>query len=100
MTHDGMTEWERALLATTWVPGDPLMPDNGCGSYSEVRMTETERDQANAEGDNPPPWWRPAEEYAGPTSSRTCNDCGVKWRGPDPCWVCGEHPPPWGGFAV
>lgn len=73
-----------------WSPGDPLFPDprlvfNGgtCSCCNDIdddepyqgnvvrRMVELFND-----GDNYP--------------SIRCKDCEVWWRGPDPCFVCGE----------
>lgn len=76
---------------TEWEPGDPLMPDHGLnGGISTIFMSEVERARAlEADTGTPPPWWRP--EPDGPTMSytRTCSPCGVRWRGDEPCWMCG-----------
>jgi hypothetical protein len=79
-----------------WTPGDPLMPDNGCGAMVSPSLTLEERRQALAEDDTPPPWWRPESDTTGLgyVSSRHCRPCGVRWRGDDPCWMCGGEESP------
>lgn len=77
------------MTAETWVPGDPLMPDNGCGGNSQIYMTEDTRAIVLAEGGTPPPWWRPAPEGPALGYTRSCKPCGVGWRGDEPCWMCG-----------
>lgn len=78
-------------MTTDWQPGDPLMPDNGCGAWTHVPMTSEERARAITEDqDAAPPWWRPTSE-GGPgelASTRSCAPCGVRWRGDEPCWMC------------
>lgn len=76
-----------------WVPGDPLMPDRGLGSHGvSPMMTAAERAAALADdtGDAPP-WWRPDGSGVdhGLAATHTCKPCGVRWRGDDPCWMCG-----------
>jgi hypothetical protein len=74
----------------TWQPGDPFMPDNGCGGWTHVPMTTEEREEVNAEdAETPPPWWRPESAPVGLASSRSCKPCGVRWSGEEPCWMCG-----------
>jgi hypothetical protein len=75
-----------------WVPGDPLMPDNGCGAMVAPSITLEERRQALAEDGTTPPWWRPDEPLAdGLAATRRCTPCGVRWRGETPCWMCGQE---------
>lgn len=77
-------------MSTDWVPGDPLMPDNGCGGGTTLWMNDAERTDALAtDTGNPPPWWRPEPETRVGASSRYCNPCGVRWSGDEVCWVCG-----------
>lgn len=80
--------------ATEWQPGDPLMPDNGCGALVTPRLSDEERDAALAEDDTAPPWWRPEDEGSGLSSTRYCAPCGVRWRGDEPCWMCGGEQVP------
>lgn len=72
-----------------WEPGDPLMPDNGCGPMTGVNLTAEERDAVIAEGGYRPQWWRPGPEPGGLASTRYCAPCDVRWAGADPCWMCG-----------
>ena len=78
-----------------WQPGDPLYPahnSSGAGGYTSPIMTAEERAEALAADDGmPPPWWRPEGTFDLAASSR-CVPCGVRWRGPEPCWMCGEEP--------
>ena len=55
-----------------WEPGDPLMPDNGCGPMTGVNLTAEERDAVIAEGGYRPQWWRPGPEPGGLASTRYC----------------------------
>lgn len=78
-----------------WQPGDPLMPDRGCGGFAAVHMTPDERAAAIAsDHDTPPPWWRPGTEGDRLASTRYCNPCGVRWAGDKPCWMCGGEDMP------
>lgn len=81
------------MTAVEWTPGDPLMPDNGLSSGGvSPFMTADERAEALAADDGmPPPWWRPEGSFE-LASSRRCIPCGVRWRGDEPCWMCGEDP--------
>ncbi|WP_374457725.1 hypothetical protein [Nocardioides sp.] len=77
-----------------WEPGDPnpYAPDQGTSGFANVFMREDERAAIlAADTGTPPPWWRPpAEEGASPGDyTRSCATCGVRWRGDEPCWVCG-----------
>jgi hypothetical protein len=69
------------VSATDWEPGDPLMPNNGCGAYVMPRLTPDEVAEAIAEDDIPPPWFRPGNSLQ-----------NFRWRGDEPCWMCGEDP--------
>lgn len=75
----------------TWEPGDPLMPDNGCGAMITPAMRDDERAAVIAEGGPMPPWWRP--EPSGPALgyTRSCKPCDVRWYGDEPCWICGQE---------
>jgi hypothetical protein len=72
-----------------WQPGDPLMPDNGCGTVPPITWSTEERRAAVNEGERTPPWYRPHESIGSPGFNRHCKPCGVQWRGDDPCWMCG-----------
>lgn len=75
--------------STDWQAGDPLLTDNGCGPMPSVHMTEDERATVIAEGGVTPPWWRPGADGPAYGYSRSCDPCGVRWRGEGPCWSCG-----------
>ncbi len=76
--------------SSEWQPGDPLMPDNGCGTVPAVLWSSQERREAIAEDDVPPPWFRPFNAVAiEPAMTRHCEACSVTWRGDMPCWSCG-----------
>jgi hypothetical protein len=78
-------------VTVEWEPGDPLMPDNGCGSIPPVTWSTEERQAAVTEGDLTPPWWRPKEAIDAAGITRHCQGCSVQWRGDDPCWMCGQE---------
>lgn len=81
--------------APEWQPGDPLLTDDGIGivgGHASPFMTADERAEALATDDGmPPPWWRPEGPF-GLAANHRCIPCGVRWRGDDPCWMCGEDP--------
>lgn len=72
-----------------WQPGDPLMPDNGCGTVPPISWSIEDRQAATREDDTPPPWWRPIADAPRLAWNRHCKTCEVQWRGDDPCWMCG-----------
>ena len=80
---------------TTWQPGDPFLPDNGCGTIPTIGWTDQERHDAVNEDTTPPPWYRPhATTTVEPGYVRYCSPCDVSWRGDTPCWMCGgDHHP-------
>jgi hypothetical protein len=80
------------MTAPDWTPGDPLHADNGCGSIPTVNWTPEQRQAAVNEDDTPPPWYRPDGPLSSFAFTRSCAPCGVRWRGDDPCWNCGEDP--------
>jgi hypothetical protein len=76
-------------MTTDWQPGDPYMPDNGCGGWPHVPMTEDERAEITEDTDAAPPWWRPGGTHGAELGyTRSCAACGVRWRGDEPCWMC------------
>lgn len=75
--------------APEWQPGDPLLTDNGCGNIPAVTWTPEERQAATQEDDTPPPWWRPDGPTPSGAYTRSCTTCDVRWRGDEPCWMCG-----------
>jgi hypothetical protein len=76
--------------AASWEPGEPFLPDNGCGSIPVINWTEQQRQAAVDEDDTPPPWYRPHNTVAiEPGYVRYCGPCDVSWRGDLPCWACG-----------
>lgn len=77
------------MTAAEWEPGDPFMPDNGCGTVPPINLSPQEQIQARREDDTPPPWYRPEASTAGFGWNHHCKACGVQWRGDDPCWMCG-----------
>jgi hypothetical protein len=77
------------VTAAEWEPGDPIGPNNGCGAYVTPTYTLDETAEARAEDDTPPPWWRPGEGPQNFAHTSRCVPCGVRWRGPEPCWICG-----------
>jgi hypothetical protein len=77
------------MSTATWEPGDPFLPDNGCGTVPDVSWGEDEKQAAIAEDSVPPPWWRPRTVSLSSGIVRACKPCGVTWRGDDPCWMCG-----------
>lgn len=82
--------------AETWEPGDPFMPDNGCGTVPTINWTTEERHQAIAEDTQEPPWFRPLNAtVSGPGWNHHCKSCNVQWRSDsdEPCWMCGGEEP-------
>lgn len=84
-----------------WQPGDPnpLIPDNPCGAWVQPQLSAEERAEALAEDGLEPPWARPGDGSVDGygfslASTRGCNTCGVRWRGDDPCWMCGGEESP------
>lgn len=75
---------------TTWEPGDPFMPDNGCGTVPTITWSSNDRQDAIAEDDTPPQWFKPLNATASSGGwNRHCKACNVQWRGEEPCWMCG-----------
>lgn len=54
-----------------WMPGDPVHPREWQSHCIRPMFEELEQWAAEAR----------------------CEPCQVRWRGPDPCWVCGELRP-------
>lgn len=78
---------------TEWQPGDPnpFVPDPGTSGFANVYMLEEDRAAIiAADTGTPPPWWRPpTEQPINGGTTRACTTCGVRWRGDEPCWMCG-----------
>lgn len=75
-------------MTTDWVPGDPLMPDNGCGGRANIELTEEERARVRAEDGLVPPWFRPGN-LPSVFPNGHCRSCEVRWQGDAVCWMCG-----------